>query len=530
MRGLGGHSREQMAREVCSRFGWKDGHGELAVGSCRLLLLRLERKGLIELPAALRPSSPTRSGTPEVPSERALVEAAGEECGALDGPLLVRPIVPEEQAGWRWHLDRYHYLGSGRLVGESLRYAAFLGGKMAALLGWAAAALHNPPRDEYLGWDETTKVRRLPLVVCNVRFLVLPWGRYPNLASRVLAANLRRLRQDWERVFGHTILLAETFVDSSRFLGTCYRASNWIELGQTHGFRRVGASYQSHGCPKAVFVYPLIQRARERLTAAEALSAPARDWETKMCKIEVQKLPLDGRGGLVEVLRCMPDPRHRRGRRHRMVSIMAIAACATLAGAQSLIGIAEWAQTQSTATLRRLGCHDGKAPSEPTIRRILTKVDVVELDRRVGGWMARHGVLRGEGLALDGKTLRGSSDGEGKPVHLVSAVLHREGTVIAQHRVPDKTNEIKSVEPLLESLDITGAVVTGDAMFTQKQIATHLVEDKQADYLFTVKDNQPTLRQDIEDLHLEAFPPTARDAGQGARSHRTASNLDERRA
>jgi hypothetical protein len=128
----------------------------------------------------------------------------------------------------------------------------------------------------------------------------------------------------------------------------------------------------------------------------------------------------------------------------------------------------------------------------------------------VGQWLQSHGSkLADQGIALDGKTLRGSADGDGKAVHLVSAVLHADGTVIAQTRVPDKTNEIKSVEPLLEGRDIHGAMVTGDAMFTQKDIAKYIVQDKQADYLFTVKDNQPTLRQDIESLHLGDFPPRA---------------------
>jgi hypothetical protein len=139
---------------------------------------------------------------------------------------------------------------------------------------------------------------------------------------------------------------------------------------------------------------------------------------------------------------------------------------------------------------------------------VLIRVDVAAFDQRVGLWLQQHqGRLQEMGLALDGKTSRGSADGNGKPVHLVSAVLHRDGTVLAQHRVPDKTNEIKSVEPLLAGRDIRGAVVTGDAMFTQTEIASHIVQDKQADYVLVVKDNQPTLRQDIEDLHLEVSPP-----------------------
>jgi hypothetical protein len=161
----------------------------------------------------------------------------------LVGDLVVRPIQPAEQMGWRLHMERYHYLGCGQLVGESLRYAALVGGELVALLGWAAAALHNTPRDRYIGWDSTTRARQLPLVVNNVRFLILPWIRVRHLASRVLAANLRRLGRDWQAVFGHAVLLAETFVDVARFRGTCYRASNWIKeaiAGASEAKRCVG--------------------------------------------------------------------------------------------------------------------------------------------------------------------------------------------------------------------------------------------------------------------------------------------------
>lgn len=512
--GRPGLMREGIAREVCRRFQWARPNGQFAVSSCRLLLLRLARRGFIQLPAARRP------GNGAAPSRAARGPEAGPgglEPGvagaALTGALVVRPIQPAEYPGWRSLMAHYHYLGCGRLVGESLRYAAFLGDTLVALLGWAAAALHNPPRDRYLGWDAPTRARRLPWLVNNVRFLILPGVTVPSLASRILAANLRRLRRDWEAVFGHTLLLAETFVEVARFRGTCYRASNWLYVGDTRGFARRGASYQRHGRPKAVFVYPLQRHARDRLRALDSPHETRKPEGTQMVKLDIARLPLEGRGGLIEVLSGLQDPRRRRGIRHRMISIMAIAVCATLAGATSLVAIAHWGHDQSPRTLRRLRCLTGCAPSEPTIRRVLGKIDVAALDHRVGAWLAQQTSVAGQGLAIDGKTLRGSADGATKAVHLVSAVLHGDGAVVAQHRVPDKTNEITSVAPLFADLNIQGAVVTGDAMFTQTGIARHLVAEKKADYLFTVKDNQPTLRHDIEDLQLGAFPPSAPHAG-----------------
>jgi hypothetical protein len=169
--------------------------------------------------------------------------------------------------------------------------------------------------------------------------------------------------------------------------------------------------------------------------------------------------------------------------------------------------MAEWASEQTRGTLTRLGCRRSRPPSEPTFRRVLGSIDEAEFDRRPGEWSASGVDIEGQGVAMDGKTLRGSRDGENRAVHLVSAVTHEEGLVVAQTRVPSKTNEIKSVEPLLQNLDVEGAVVTGDAMFAQSEIARYIVEEKRADYLFTVKDNQPTLRKEIENLGLKGLSP-----------------------
>ena len=129
-----------------------------------------------------------------------------------------------------------------------------------------------------------------------------------------------------------------------------------------------------------------------------------------------------------------------------------------------------------------------------------------------------------EAIALDGKTLRGSGDTK---VHLLAAIVHREGIVIGQTDVDTKTNGITRVEPRLTSMNIEGAVVTGDALLTQREIARHLVEEKKADYCCTVKDKQETLKGDIEALRMEAFPPGAYHGRQGARKARDTQDLDE---
>jgi hypothetical protein len=177
------------------------------------------------------------------------------------GELCVRPISTEERLGWRLYMERYHYLGDRPIIGEHLLYAAVLDGELVALLGWASAAFRAPLREAYVGWDETTKRQRLHLVANNIRFLILPWVRVRHLASKVLAMNLRRLSADWQQVWNHPLYLAETFVDTTRFRGTCYRAANWLYLGETAGRSKRGNNYAYGGTPKSLFVYPLRRHA-----------------------------------------------------------------------------------------------------------------------------------------------------------------------------------------------------------------------------------------------------------------------------
>lgn len=503
-------TRPELARLLCRRFGWRYGTGRYAVDAVRLALGRWARRGWLRLPAWWR-------GGGGGGQKRAVPQALTPE---PEGPspaevkvgaaLEVRPIRASERIWWRQQMQRHHYLGDGGMVGETLRYIAVAGGEPVALVGWASGVRWNEPRDRWLGWDAATQQRRLRFVVNNVRFLMLPWARGPNLATRVLGANLRRLSRDWEAAYGHRVLLAETFVDPARFRGTCYRASNWLGLGRTRGYGRHGLRYTEHGQPKEVFVYPLHRRAREWLCA---LHSPVDgEKEGPVTQINVEALPLEGQGGLLDVLDGLPDIRKRRGRRHALRYVLAVAVCATLAGAQSVAAIAEWCADQTRETLRRLGSRFGQPVSYTTLRRILGQIDADELDRRVGEWLLQHArTLAGCGLALDGKTLRGSGDGHQPAVQLLSAVLHREGIVVAQRRVADKTNEIPMVQPLLDPLPLQGAIVTADALHAQVKTANYLVEQKKADYVFVFKDNQPTRRDDIRDLHLEAFPPGTPD-------------------
>lgn len=417
----------------------------------------------------------------------------------------VRPILRAERSQWDALMREHHYLGFHSMVGESLRYVAVCQERWLALIGWNAAALSCKARDQWIGWSPHLKWTRLALVVNNCRFLILPHARFPNLASRILSLNTKRLSQDWLKAHGHPVQLAETFVDPSRFKGTCYKAAGWIFAGHSLGFRRASGRYIQHDQPKMVFLCPLHSQARAILAHPYPESNP---------HLELKAMELSAKDAqdLIDRLSKVPDPRKAKGRRHKMICVLAISICAIMSNARSFTAIAEWAKGCSQNMLKRLWCRYDKSlqryipPSEPTIRRVMRSADAEAVDRALCGWWAGKG---DEPICADGKTLRGARKENGRQIHLLSAFLQNLGIVIAQCEVESKTNEITCVRPLLNPLNLEGQVVSLDALHTQQETARYLIEEKHADYLFTVKDNQPTLKADIEALNLAAFPPSA---------------------
>ena len=418
----------------------------------------------------------------------------------------------------------HHYLGLKSLVGEQLRYVAEIHGTWVGLLAWAAPALKIKARDAWIDWDETQRSRRLKFVADNARFLILPGYNVQNLATRVLSLNLRCLSRDWQEVHGHPVLLAETFVDPSLFLGTIYRAGNWTHLGETLGYARSGTSYVEHQRPKQIYVRPLMRRAQEILRAPfdapELVTGPG-------VLLDANQLPIDGEHGLLAYLLRVPDPRMRRGIRHSFHSVLSISVVAVLCGARSLLAIADFANGLSPQTLRRFGCFRSPTtglvmpPSEPTIRRALTHVDADALDDATGRYLQEiAGTVR---VAIDGKTLRGSRTEDRKGRHLLSAVHHVLGVVLAQREVGEKTNEIPRARDVLDQVPLAGAVVTADALHTQKDFAAYVVDERRAHYVLTVKNNQPRLRQSLVDLSWD-FSPSPYGTGEGARADRDADH------
>jgi Domain of unknown function (DUF4338)/DDE_Tnp_1-associated/Transposase DDE domain len=419
--------------------------------------------------------------------------------------IVVRPVLPDERQMWDGLMSQYHYLGLKSLVGKSIRYVAEVQGRWLALLGWAASALKCQPRDTWIGWSQAIQWQRLHLIVNNSRFLILPGIHIPNLASRILSLNLRRLSKDWVHVYGHPVLIAETFVDTGRFTGACYKAANWLYLGQTSGYGKHSRQYFHHGQSKAIFVRPLNKKALLKLRD----SHPDPDLIRKEMPMRLSEKQASD---LIEILKALTDPRCKRGVRHRNLSIIAISICAVICGCRGYSAIAQWAKRCPQKMLERLWCrkkdHLYIPPSEPTIRRQLQRIDAEEVDMAISDWIAR--LSAGNAIGIDGKTLRGARRDDGTKVHLLSAFIHQQGITIAQKEVAVKSNEIPAAIPLLEQLDLKNKIVTADALHTQKDLARFLVQEKQADYCFTVKDNQSTLKENIAYLGLnEAFPPSA---------------------
>jgi len=248
--------RSHISRILCKAWSWQQPNGNPKEYAARDLLLRLEEQGFIKLPPRQRPKNNNTVKTFDQPPLCFNDHPLHGSLSDHPEPQL-RLISNRESDLWDYLVYHYHYLGLPKMVGEYLRYEVSLDGQTVACLGWASAAWKIGDRDRFIGWNEETKKKNLHFVVNNVRFFILPWLQVEHLASKVLSMNLKRLGDDWQAAFGHRVYLAETFVDTSRYSGTCYRASNWKCVGQTKGSAKRGNAYLYHGQSKAIYLYPL---------------------------------------------------------------------------------------------------------------------------------------------------------------------------------------------------------------------------------------------------------------------------------
>src|SRR5512135_2721085 len=345
--------------------------------------------------------------------------------------IFVRLVGPSEERRYQDLMQKHHYLGCLPKISETLWYVAQREDQWVALLSFSASALKCAARDRWIGWDLRLQYDRLKLIVNNSRFLILPDWHLPNLGSRILSLCQRRLNGDWQKAFGHSVLMLETFVDPERFEGTVYRAANWFYVGQSKGYRRTRHGYTATAqSSKMVFLKPL------RADACALLCGPLLDssYRTGGTKMMLRAQQMES---LPSFFAHIPDPRRRQGRRHRLSTVLALVAGACLCGMRGYEGIADWAQSLSKNARRRFGCYWAKGryivPSKSIIRNVLMRVDPVHLDRALQRWNQTY-AQGDESLALDGKTMRNAIDGQGYQTHVLSVVGHQSKNCYTQKK------------------------------------------------------------------------------------------------
>jgi len=257
--------RAEIARRLCARLAWRSPGGQLQAMSARVALLRLAARGLVRLPPPRGRNGNGRAHRLAVVAEDEPACPVGGTVGELRGLRLAPVQSPADSARWNAAVSRYHYLGYQPLAGAQLRYLVQSDAGLLGVLGFGAAAWKVAARDRWIGWSAAQRQARLPWVVQNARFLILPWVRCRHLASWVLGRAARQLPADWVHRYGYRPVLLETFVERGRFRGTSYKAANWQAVGVTQGRGKLDR-YHAHALAvKDVLVYPLVAHFREVL-------------------------------------------------------------------------------------------------------------------------------------------------------------------------------------------------------------------------------------------------------------------------
>jgi hypothetical protein len=265
----GNSSRRALSRKLCEAWGWRQPNGALKDMVCRGLMLALHRAGQIELPP---PRWECREPSRRLSPAREEVDESALHCSLAElGPIELRQVrrSGDEEKLFNFLIEAHHYLGYRTPVGEHLKFLLYARGRVVACFAWSSTAVKLGPRDRFLGWSAAEQRRNLHLVAYNTRFLIPPWIRVPHLASHALGRMTRELSLHWQRVYGHPVYLAETYVDRTLFEGTCYRAANWLHIGRTTGRGKDAPSSKVTRTRKDVLVLPLSRDFRRRLQAGD---------------------------------------------------------------------------------------------------------------------------------------------------------------------------------------------------------------------------------------------------------------------
>lgn len=248
--------RTHLSRKLCELWNWIKPNGELKDMTCRVALARMQVDGLITLPPSQigvvrrRPHfAPTVASDPQSSVMAPVHELAAITIRAVKGTASSRL--------WNEYVARYHYLGYTPMSGAQMRYNVYAGEQLVACISFGASAWKLKERERFIGWQEHERKKNLQLVVNNARFLILPWIHSKGLASKILALCARQLPRDWQHRYGYSPALLETFVETQRHRGTCYKAANWINIGQTTGRGKKSKSHQQLIPLKDIWMYPL---------------------------------------------------------------------------------------------------------------------------------------------------------------------------------------------------------------------------------------------------------------------------------
>ena len=259
-------SRRKLSAKVCEAWEWRQPNGALRDMVCRGLLLMLHRAGEIQLPDVRfvphnplidrqRPAPMLIDTTPVIAAVNALRPVEVQQVRRTGDELLFNSLI-----------EHHHYLGYEQPVGEHLKYLIWAHGRPIACMAWSSAPRHLASRDRFICWSQQARKRNIRFIAYNTRFLILPWIQAPHLASHILSRVTTTLSQDWERLYGHPIWFAETFIDPERFRGTCYRAANWVLLGRTTGRGKDDLTHLQNRSIKEVYGLPLTRKFRELLS------------------------------------------------------------------------------------------------------------------------------------------------------------------------------------------------------------------------------------------------------------------------
>jgi len=426
---------------------------------------------------------------------------------------------PKDKARCDQLIVQHHYLKDATLVGEQLRYVATYQGQWLALATWSGAAFHLKDRDEFIGWDFEQCRRRRALLANNSRLLVLPQCHYPNLISRFMKLMLARLANDWQEQWGHPLAMVETFIDPQFYQGTAYKVSGWSHLGKTAGWKRAAADfYIKHDTPKQIWVRELVKNARVKLRAAQlplpwaVVEAQAR----ARCHHTVKEI----RSLMATLRRDLPEFRRAQALGYPVAGMVCLIVMALATGVrQGPDDLEKYADTLSQPQLRALGFRRDRqtgrprSPQKTTFTRVLAGVDAEVLQQVLLDWQRRlTGPIQDSLVIVDGKKMRHGG------VEMVNATSGA-GQFLGGVMTDSKSNEIPAARQLLGRLDLAGKIVLADAAHTQVETGQQILFAQGADYLMTVKGNQKTLQETLQNLfEKQAFPPSALAAPPGVAS------------